>query len=491
MLTIIFSLFSTEKIKAKSNADFVIGQNSLTETSQNQGGTLRANTLYYPKSACSDGNKFVVSDNLNSRVLVFNSIPSSNNVSADVVIGQQSMTSKEITSDLSKTISLPAAVFCSGGKLFIAENRNRILVYNQIPTQNYTSADFVIGQPDFVSHNQRYSFDTQNEKSLNEPQGVFSDGTRLFVADSGNNRVLIYNQIPTASNASADLVIGQSNMTSTQANRGSSQAGANTLYYPTSVYYDGNKLFIVDSKNNRVLVFNQLPSTNGASADLVIGQNDMTSKSENQGGSVNSKTLKNPEHITLNDGRIYITDTGNNRVMIFYQTPTTNNASADFMVGNGYFESVSFGQNSSGLYQPYSSLIVNSKFFVSDSSNNRVTIFNRIPAKAQATPSVLNYSSKKVQKKISFLFQIPSSIRSTKKAWVSLKINNKKVKVLSVKNGTTGNYLRVLALVNYTKWAKGNYDVSFSYKYQTGEKKRGSLKTFRNVVTEPKVLLIQ
>jgi hypothetical protein len=77
----------------------------------------------------------------------------------------------------------------------------------------------------------------------------------LFVADRYNHRILIYNTIPTSNGASADVVIGQPNMTSNTANRGGS-AGANTLYYPYGVYGDGTRLFVADRYNHRVLIYN-------------------------------------------------------------------------------------------------------------------------------------------------------------------------------------------------------------------------------------------
>ena len=50
-------------------------------------------------------------------------------------------------------------------------------------------------------------------KSMRGPQGVWIQNGRLYVADTQNNRVLIYNQIPTANGASADVVLGQPDFT--------------------------------------------------------------------------------------------------------------------------------------------------------------------------------------------------------------------------------------------------------------------------------------
>jgi len=41
------------------------------------------------------------------------------------------------------------------------------------------------------------------------PRYVVSDGTRLFVADGGNDRVMVYNSIPTVTGQLADEILGQ------------------------------------------------------------------------------------------------------------------------------------------------------------------------------------------------------------------------------------------------------------------------------------------
>jgi hypothetical protein len=61
--------------------------------------------------------------------------------------------------------------------------------------------------------------------------GVWANEGRLYIADLDNNRVLIYNSVPTANNASANVVIGQQNMTSNNPDQGGS-ANVNTLHSP-------------------------------------------------------------------------------------------------------------------------------------------------------------------------------------------------------------------------------------------------------------------
>lgn len=113
------------------------------------------------------------------------------------------------------------------------------------------TATTVYGQPGFNSLTAGLS-----ALGLNSPQGVEvgSDGT-LFVADTGNNRVLFFPPIssnPSASNIAAIDVLGQTSLTGNLAG-----AALDALSAPVDIAYDAllNCLWVVDSGNNRILRF--------------------------------------------------------------------------------------------------------------------------------------------------------------------------------------------------------------------------------------------
>ncbi|MCQ2495971.1 MAG: hypothetical protein MJ131_05205 [Lachnospiraceae bacterium] len=99
---------------------------------------------------------------------------------------------------------------------------------------------------------------------LNHPNGIASDGSHFVVCDTWNNRVLVYNSLPDK-NTKPDLVIGQKNFKSFTAGNGPDQ-----LNWPVSATFAGKKLIIADTHNNRLLVYNSVPTTNGAKADVII-----------------------------------------------------------------------------------------------------------------------------------------------------------------------------------------------------------------------------
>ena len=291
-------------------ATLVLGQPDFTTTTENLAAT--PTTLRLPTAVASDGVHLVVADTNHNRVLIWNRIPSSNNAPADVVVGQATFTTSTIppnNTPTAKSMRGPQGVWIQNGKLYVADTQNnRVLIYNTIPTANGVAADVVLGQPDFTTFVQpdltQQTNDVSPSKLLN-PVAVSSDGVHLFVTDLGYNRVLIWNSIPTANGAGrrcrhrpagseqlgvqfrlqggsqrhhqpagpdACAVHGirrQRRPTITRPIRSVCKA---TLSFPRFALAAGNRLFIADGGNDRVLVFNSIPTASGATADLVIGQ---------------------------------------------------------------------------------------------------------------------------------------------------------------------------------------------------------------------------
>lgn len=362
------------------SADVVVGQTDFTSRSSNQGGSAGANTISLVPGVWSDGKKLIMADIANDRVTIFNSFPTANDASADVVIGQPDMnTSDPNLTAAANNLNSPYGVFFDGQKLFVADaNNNRVLIYNSIPTANGASADVVVGQTDMTgsSANQGGSVAAN---TLGFPEGVYSDGVRLFIADSLNNRVLVYNSIPTANGASADYVIGQTDLDHNGINQGGS-VGANTLFAPTSVFAHSGKLFIADDANDRVLIYNSIPTASNPNADVVVGQADMNSNSANQGGSPDANTISDPYSVMSDGTRLIISERSNHRVSIFNSIPTANNARADYVIGQPDFTSNSLNQGGSvaanTLYAQGQAYFAAGKLIVGDALNSRALIFS-------------------------------------------------------------------------------------------------------------------
>src|SRR3989338_6521071 len=110
---------------------------------------------------------------------------------------------------------------------------------------------------------------------------------------------------------SAELVLGQTDFLTVSNNAGGS-ASSSSLSGPQSVFFDGTKLYIADTNNNRVLIWNSNPPSNKQAADVVVGQADMDDSSENRGGAIADNTLFQPTAVHVNSSKLFISDKGNN-----------------------------------------------------------------------------------------------------------------------------------------------------------------------------------
>jgi uncharacterized protein (TIGR03437 family) len=333
-------------------ATIALGQPDFTTTTE--GITPTRSSLRLPTAVASDGVHLVVADTNHNRVLIWNRIPTTNNAQADVVVGQADFATASLPGNTpnAKSMRGPQGVWIQNGKLYVADTQNnRVLIYNRIPTSNGASADVVLGQPDFTTFVQPDLTQQQNAvtaQNLLNPVAVSSDGIHLFITDLGYNRVLIWNKIPTSNGTAADVVVGQPDMTSSVANYGfrfdadnitevpvlcSTSNGTDpnnnnaptypaecntTLNYPRFALSDGKRLFIADGGNDRVLIYNNIPTTNAAPADSILGQ---TGPQVNQASDA-ADSLRTPMSMAWDGSNLYVSDAFNRRVMVYSIAPT-------------------------------------------------------------------------------------------------------------------------------------------------------------------------
>src|SRR5690349_930894 len=100
----------------------------------------------------------------------------------------------------------------------------------------------------------------------------------------------------TPADTTADAVLGQANFTENKINRGNAAPDANTLNDPQRMAIDPTtgRLWLADSGNNRVLSWpNPAAFKNGDAADIVLGQKDFKSGDINRGGLTPDKNTFN------------------------------------------------------------------------------------------------------------------------------------------------------------------------------------------------------
>jgi hypothetical protein len=211
------------------------------------------------------------------------------------------------------------------GQLVVADtDNNRVLIWNEIPAAGgdaLGNASVVVGQvfKDKCAPNDfngdGTSEGTPRAETLNRPTSVWSDGVKLIVADRNNHRVLIWDTFPTDDFEAPDHVLGQADFISGDPNAGLASPTASTLADPMSVdVSESGQIAVVDRSNHRVLVWNAFPSARTAPADQVIGQPGPLAGAESP---ASIRTLDAPSGVRFDGRNMIVTDTGNNRVLVF------------------------------------------------------------------------------------------------------------------------------------------------------------------------------
>ena len=285
-------------------------------------------------------------------------------------------------------------------RLFISDNlNNRVLVF-PLNTDNTLASKTpanVLGQPDFDSCevNER-NIPTWNptQSSMTTPNGLAYDGTNdlLYVADTNNSRVLVFNTASITNGMNAAYVLGQTGFTVGNCNwTNPGNVTQNGLCQPFGLAFDAanSLLYVSDESNNRVLAFTTAFLSNGENASYELGQPSGGGTDYTTNGSATSQSGMNvPQGLALDtaNSRLFVSDANNNRVLMFSTLSLSNGENATYELGQPSGGGTEFTTNSgtesqSGLDFPqglaYDS--TNSRLFVSDFNNRREMVFNVAP----------------------------------------------------------------------------------------------------------------
>ncbi len=275
----------------------------------------------------------------------------------------------------------PSGAHIYGGKLFVADRlNNRILIWNALPTSSADKADIVIGQS---STSERYINNTLNSigevsaQSLYDPFHVWAGSVggsdKMIISDYNNHRVLIWNSIPTSNHAPADIVLGQGNMTTRISDSADRTRG---MQNPINAFSDGTKLFVSDFSNHRVLIWNTFPTSNFAKPDVYLGQANDT----DQGFSCNADRMRNPRGLWADGTTLLVANNVCNRVSVYSPVPTGGNPLPITTLGNSSLTASGASAASTGVNRPWEVLMNAGKVYVSDHNNNRIKVWNSLPA---------------------------------------------------------------------------------------------------------------
>jgi uncharacterized protein (TIGR03437 family) len=249
-------------------------------------------------------------------------------------------------------------------------------------------------------------------RELDTPSAVALDPTSgaLYVADTGNNRVLAWRDGRSFQNgARADLVIGQRDFYS---NRPITASALNEfgLNSPTGLAVDARgHLYVVDAGNNRIVRYKRPfdQTSEIVSPDMAIGQPNLTSSAPGIGVNRIRTTEANAVYATGlafdSQGNLYFTDAGNNRVLRFPASSLAEGAgsgpAADLLLGQSSYDeriALAFNENNrrnkSVLRNPSGvALDAQGRLYVADALN-RVLVWEPRFVNGQAASRILGIS---------------------------------------------------------------------------------------------------
>jgi hypothetical protein len=302
----------------------------------NAGG---ANKLNHPVSISANYGKLAVTDRFNNRVLIWNTIPSSN-TPPDLVLGQANFTTHNSGSGLNNMDFPGQVIITPDGKVLVADSdNNRVLVWTSFPASSGQSADYALPITNYVNFGDSW------------PWGVWSDGTKVVVTATVAKAVLFWNTFPGPS-TSPDVVLT------------SSQVGT-----PRSILSDGNYVMLGDENANGPCI-----GSNGTRSTHVWTSWPTSSRDPDA-------CIDNWLAGTIHDSKIYGIAAGG-ETMYFYDElyTSTQDLQANVKIANPGEGHRWAGGDDGGA------TVVDGKLFVAEYNGNRISVFNTIPTSPTEKP---------------------------------------------------------------------------------------------------------
>lgn len=295
----------------------------------------------HPAGIASDGERLVLADRNNNRVLVWTT-PPTGDTPADLVLGQPDLTRNAPGAGLDQ-MSWPTAVSAAGGRLVVADTENhRLLLWDRFPTRSGQPADRAIAYAALsrASGGGNYLW----------PWGVWTDGTRLAaVSTTATPALFIWHAFPDRSDALPDLVVrdprfgtprhitsdGTRLMIWDHNARFGDRVGRGTfVWHAWPATADAAASFLADyqavgavtaaggvvAAGDGIMVWHAFPATAADRPDLQV----RAARIGSQDGL----------GVALVGGRVYALDGNGNRIVGYHAVPTSPDQAPDFYVGS-------------------------------------------------------------------------------------------------------------------------------------------------------------
>jgi len=286
----------------------------------------------------------------------------------------------------------PRGVFFDDSFFVAVDTGNhRVLIWRGLPEDDAQPADLVLGQQDLYSEGpKRAGTSIENGMYLPTAAGIWEG--KLLIADAWHHRILVWNTVPRFSDTPPDYAIGQPDLKSVEANRGASTSreGLSSPYGMAWIKEGrGGKLYVTDTGNRRVVGWDGLPKP-GLPPDYLLGQPSWERGEENRGEGVGARSFRWPHSIANVGDYVYVADAGDHRIL-GWRGDLTEDRDADIMFGQTAIanaeEFAYRKQGAARLRFPYAIATDGQSLAIGDTANNRILIWKALPNGLIASPA--------------------------------------------------------------------------------------------------------
>lgn len=310
------------RLDSHGPADVVLGQPDFGTEGAQGDGRGPENGMRLPTGVVVlDDGRFVVADAWNHRLLVWHEVPEQSDRAPDVILGQATASDVAENRGGAcgpDTFYWPFGIAVVAGAFWVADTGNRrVLGWSDGLPEPGQEPDVVLGQPDGRSRDENRG--ELGPASFRWPHDIAGTESQMLVADAGNHRVLGWQPAP-AADRDADMVLAQPDFVTGREFPYAPQTAA-ALRFPYAIDVMDTTMVVADTANNRVLVWDHVPDESRTPADRVLGQPDFAAAGENRWQMVEADTFCWPYGLSLGAGpagrRLAVADSGNNRVMVW------------------------------------------------------------------------------------------------------------------------------------------------------------------------------
>ncbi|MHB1800736.1 MAG: NHL repeat-containing protein [Actinomycetes bacterium] len=227
-----------------------------------------------------------------------------------------------------------------GREILVAADtgNHRVMIWHDLPTADEQPCDVVVGQPDESSEGPAAG-GRSTRRGMNLPTGVLVHGDTLVVADAWHHRILVYAELPSRPDVEPDLVLGQGSLDQVQPNRGG-PCQATSTYWPFGVAVVAGRFYVADTGNRRVLGWSGgIPSSPDTPPDLILGQPDAGHREESRGGPAGPNSFRWPHDVAGNEQWLVVADAGDHRLLGWRGHPGEDRG-ADLVLGQPDFATI-------------------------------------------------------------------------------------------------------------------------------------------------------